>query len=70
MAGSLGDWQMQTIIFRMDKQQDRSAQGTIANLLRDTLMENSIKKEYICVKLSHFALQQRLPQHCKSTILQ
>ena len=45
MAGSLGDWQMQTIIFRMDKQQDRSAQGTIDNLLRDTLMENSIKKE-------------------------
>lgn len=56
MAGSLGDRQTQTIIFRMDKQQDRSAQGTIANLLRDTIMENNIKKEYICVKLSHFAL--------------
>ena len=23
---------------------------------------------YICVKLSHFAVQQRLAQHCKSSI--
>ena len=25
---------------------------------------------YICVRLSHFAVQQKLAQHCKSTILQ
>ena len=28
------------------------------------------KRMYVCVKLSHFAVQQRLAQHCKSTILQ
>ena len=30
-------------------------------------MEKNIKKEYIH-ELSHFAVQQRLAQHCKSTI--
>ena len=34
-------------------------------------MEKNIKKRVsICVELSHFAVQQRLAQHCKSTILQ
>ena len=28
------------------------------------------EKEYIRVQLSHFAVQQKLTQHCKSTILQ
>ena len=27
-------------------------------------------KEYICIYLNHFAVQQKLTQHCKSTILQ
>ena len=38
-------------------------------------MEKNVKKDayiYTCiyVKLSHFAIQQKLTQHCKSTILQ
>ena len=34
-------------------------------------MEKNIKKKkYICVKLSHSAVKQRLAQYCKSTILQ
>ena len=28
------------------------------------------EKEYIYVKLNHFATQQKLTQHCKSTICQ
>ena len=28
------------------------------------------KRMYLCIKLSHFAVQQRSAQHCKSTILQ
>ena len=28
------------------------------------------KKEYIYVQLNHFAVQQKLTQHCKSAILQ
>ena len=33
-------------------------------------MEKNIKKrQYICVKLSHFAVQQRSAQHGKLTIL-
>ena len=28
------------------------------------------KRMYICVKLSHLAVQQKLTQRCKSTILQ
>ena len=27
-------------------------------------------KKYIYIKLNHFAVQQKLTQHCKSTILQ
>ena len=29
-----------------------------------------LKRMYICVQLSHFAVQQRLTQRCKSTIFQ
>ena len=32
--------------------------------------EEEPEKEYIYVKLNHFALHQKLTQHCKSTILQ
>ena len=54
------------------------AQGSIPNLLGQIIMENDIfKKEhiYVCVcvwayvKLSHFAIQQRLVQHCESILL-
>ena len=31
--------------------------------------EKEYEKEYICAYLNHFAVQQKLTQHCKSTIL-
>ena len=43
----------------------------IPNLLGQTMMEDNIRKGmYIYVRLGHFAVQQKLVQHCKSTILQ
>ena len=35
-----------------------------------TYMGKESKKEWIYVQLIHFAVQQKLTQHCKSTILQ
>ena len=43
------------------------AQGTIFNIPWQTIMEKNMKKS---IYMSHFAVQQRLIQHCKSTILQ
>ena len=43
------------------------AQGTIFNIPWSSIMEKKIKKN---VELSHFAIRQRLAQHCQSTILQ
>ena len=35
------------------------------------MMEDNMRKRmYVCVWLGHFAVQQKLVQHCKSTILQ
>ena len=46
------------------------AQGIIPNLLGQTTMEKNIKKGmYIHAELSHFSVQQKLAQYCKSTIL-
>ena len=51
-----------------------STRGIIYNLLRQTMMEDNIRKGtcvyiYIYVRLGHFAAQQKLAQHCKSSIL-
>ena len=47
------------------------AQGTISSLLGLTIKWKRIfLKMCICVKLYHFALQQKLAQDCKQTILQ
>ena len=43
------------------------AQGTISNLLWWNMME--FEKKNIHVWLAHSAVQQKLAQHCKSTIL-
>ena len=33
-------------------------------------MEDNVRKRmYICAKLGHFAIQQKLAGHCKSTII-
>ena len=43
------------------------AQETISSLLGQTMMEDNIRKE--CTYMGHFAVQQKLAQRCKSTIL-
>lgn len=46
--------------------------GTVSSLLGQNMMEESVKKRmYICifVGLGHYAAQQKVVQHCKSTIL-
>ena len=45
------------------------AQGT-THYLAITYNRKETEKEYICIKLYHFAIHQKLTQHCKSTILQ
>ena len=43
--------------------------GIISSLLGQTMMEENVRKGmYVCVWLSHFAVQQKLAQHCKSTV--
>ena len=47
-------------------------QGTMSSLLDQNMMEDSMKKKkrmYICVWLGHFAVQPKLKEHCKSTII-
>jgi len=46
-----------------------TAQGTLSGLLGGTRMEENIKTGmHIYVRQGHFAVQQKLAQHCKSTI--
>ena len=65
-------WWMQTIAFRMDKQQGPTA--STGNCIQSPGINHNgkeyLKRMCMCVKLSPFAAQQRLPQHCTSTILQ
>lgn len=64
MLGS-GGWQVRTIRLRMDKQ--RGPTDSAGNYIQHTVItcnEKNIKKECIYVKLSHFAVYQRLAQHC------
>lgn len=43
----------------------------IFNTLRQTIMEKNVQRGYICIHVpSHFAVQQKLIQHCRSTTLQ
>ena len=46
------------------------AQETIANLLGESIMERIIiNKNVGTPKLTHLSVQQKLTQHCKSTII-
>ena len=45
-----------------------TAQGTISGLLGKNLMENE-KKKGMYGWLGHFAVQQKMKEHCKSTML-
>ena len=47
-----------------------TAQGTISNLLGQNMTEDSSRKRmYIYIWLGHYAVQQKLTQCCKSTII-
>ena len=60
-------WWMQTVTFRMDKQQGPTVSQSpgINHNGKEYLKRMSIR-----VKLSHVFVQQRSAQHCKPTILQ
>ena len=46
------------------------AQGTVSNFLWQKMMEDNMRmRMYINVWLDHIAVQEKLTQHCKSTIL-
>ena len=47
-----------------------AAPGTISSLLGENMMEDNTRK-IMCVYIyiGHFAVQQKLLQHCKSTII-
>ena len=44
------------------------APGTIASHLRWNMMEDNVRKS-IYIWLSHFAVQEKLTEQCKSTIM-
>ena len=47
-----------------------TAQGAISNHLRWSVVEDNMRKRmYVCMGLGHFAVQQNLTEHCKSTII-
>ena len=47
-----------------------TAQRTLSSLLGKTMMEYNIRKGMcMYVRLGYFAVQQKLVQHCKSTLL-
>ena len=46
------------------------AQGPISSHLRWNMMEDSVRKRmYIFVQLGCYAVQQKLTEHCKSTLV-
>ena len=61
------DYQIQTTIYKTGKQQGL-LYGT-GNYIQNPVIKHN-GKEYIYVQLNHFAVHQKLTQHCKSTILQ
>ena len=65
---------MQTIVYRMDKQQGPTVEHReLYSTTCDKPQWKRILKRlciYVCVKLHHFAVLQKLTQHCKSTIPQ
>ena len=63
---------MQTVIYRMDKQQSPDVQHKEPsfNILGETIMEKNILKECMCLvtqlymcTTEHFAVEQKLVQH-------
>ena len=47
-----------------------STETSIPYTVMTHMGKESKKRVVICIKLIHFAVQQKLTQHCKSTILQ
>ena len=56
--------------FRVDKEQDLTYLGNYIQPSRVNHNGKKCLKKNICVKLSYCPVQQKLAQHCKSTILQ
>ena len=46
-----------------------TAHGTVSDLLGENLIENGKKKMGVYGWLVHFAVEQKLKEHCESTIL-
>ena len=65
------DQQIQTTIYKTDKQQDPTVQHREhIQYLVINYNGKEYEKQYIYVKLNHFAVYQKLTKHCKLTILQ
>ena len=62
---------MRTIIYRMiNSKALESAQGTLFSIRDKPQWKRIWKRMHTYVWLNHFTVQQKLTQHCKSTILQ
>ena len=65
---------MQTIIYRINNRVLLYSTGNYIQYPVITYSGKEHEKEYMCVYIyiyvNHFAVQQKLTQHCKSTILQ
>ena len=64
---------MQNILYKIGKKQGHAVQqqGAIFNILQYTIMEKYDKAHtHIYIKMNHFAVYQKLTQHCKLTIPQ
>ena len=61
-------------MYAVDKQQGPSTENYIQYPMINHKGKEYFKKEciyiYVYIKLNHFAVQQKLTQHCKSAILQ
>ena len=72
-APGVWGWQMQINAFIIDKQQDPNGQHReLYPMSCGNRKEygKEYKNSYIYVSLDHFSVQQRLAQHCRSTIPQ
>ena len=58
-------------MYEIDKQQGPTVQRRVLySMSYNGLQQNPKKNTHIHTHLSHFAVYQKVPQYCKSTILQ
>ena len=75
-GGKLGDsdWYIHSSIYKINSKNYCIEQGTLLNTLKSIIWENNLKKSeyiyiYICITI-HFAIHQKLTEHCKSIVNQ